>query len=58
MALDGPENLYGKSAFFHLYFDSRTFFLVPKSGCADKDEVAALRGLLHTHIPKQQKGKR
>ena len=32
--------------FFHLYFDSRSFFLVPKSGCKDKDEVYELRQLL------------
>src|SRR5262245_58056144 len=25
--------------FFHLYFDSRSFFLVPKSGCKNKDEI-------------------
>jgi len=32
--------------FFHLYFDSRSFFLVPKSGCKDSDEVYELRQLL------------
>ncbi len=32
--------------FFHLYFDSRSFFLVPKSGCRDKDEVFELRQIL------------
>jgi hypothetical protein len=32
--------------FFHLYFDSRSFFLVPKSGCKDIDEVHELRQLL------------
>ncbi len=32
--------------FFHLYFDSRSFFLVPKSGCADKEEINELRTLL------------
>jgi hypothetical protein len=32
--------------FFHLYFDARSFFLVPKSGCRDKDEVYELRQLL------------
>ena len=39
--------------FFHLYFDSRSFFLVPKSGCRDKDEVHELRQLL-----KQKTGKK
>ncbi len=32
--------------FFHLYFDSRSFLLVPKSGLKDSDEVQQLRHLL------------
>jgi hypothetical protein len=36
--------------FFHLYFDSRSFFLVPKSGCRDKEQVAELRQLLKEKI--------
>jgi len=38
--------------FFHLYFDSRSFLLVPKSGCRDKDEVYELRQLLKGRIKK------
>jgi hypothetical protein len=38
--------------FFHLYFDARSFFLVPKSGCKDKDEVFELRQLLKEKIRK------
>lgn len=38
--------------FFHLYFDSRSFFLVPKSGCKSKDEVFELRQLLRKKIKK------
>lgn len=38
--------------FFHLYFDSRSFFLVPKSGCRDRDEVFELRQLLKGKIGK------
>jgi hypothetical protein len=38
--------------FFHLYFDSRSFFLVPKSGCRDKEEIAELRKLLREKIKK------
>lgn len=38
--------------FFHLYFDSRSFFLVPKSGCRDKDEVYELRQLLKAKVRK------
>jgi len=39
--------------FFYLYFDSRTFFLVPKSGCRSKDEVFELRRLLKQNIKKK-----
>ena len=41
--------------FFHLYFDSRTFFLIPKSGCRDKDEIYELRHLLMNKIKKRKK---
>lgn len=39
--------------FFYLYFDSRTFFLVPKSGFTSKDEVFELRQLLKEKIKKR-----
>jgi hypothetical protein len=39
--------------FFHLYFDSRSFFLVPKSGMRDKDEVYELRQLLKANAKKR-----
>lgn len=39
--------------FFHLYFDSRSFFLVPKNGCRDTDEVHELRQLLSAHARKK-----
>jgi hypothetical protein len=38
--------------FFHLYFDNRSFFLVPKSGCKDSDEVHALRMLIKSKVKK------
>jgi YcxB-like protein len=38
--------------FFHLYFDSRSFFLVPKSGCKDADEVFDLRSIIKSHVKK------
>ena len=38
--------------FFHLYFDSRSFFLVPKSGCRDADEVYELRQLIKSNVKK------
>lgn len=38
--------------FFHLYFDSRSFLLVPKSGCRDSDEVYELRQILKKKVGK------
>lgn len=38
--------------FFHLYFDSRSFLLVPKNGCKDADEVFELRQLLKSKVKK------
>jgi hypothetical protein len=38
--------------FFHLYFDTRSFFLVPKSGCRDADEVYELRQLIKSNVRK------
>ena len=36
--------------FFHLYFDSRSFFLVPKSAFANSDEVYKLRHLMKDKV--------
>lgn len=41
--------------FFHLYFDSRSFLLVPKSGLKDKDEVFELRQIFKEKIKKAGK---
>ena len=38
--------------FFHLYFDSRSFFLVPKSGCKDSDEIHELRQIIKLKVKK------
>jgi uncharacterized membrane protein len=38
--------------FFHLYFDSRSFFLVPKSGIESSDDVHTLRKMLREKIGK------
>lgn len=40
--------------FFHLYFDNRSFFLVPKNAFADSDEIYALRHLMQDKIVKRQ----
>lgn len=47
------NNFIESPHFFHLYFDSRSFFLVPKSGCRDKDEVFALRQILKEKVKKR-----
>ena len=38
--------------FFHLYFDSRSFFLVPKSSFRDRDEIFEMRQLLKMKVKK------
>ena len=38
--------------FFHLYFDSRSFFLVPKYSFKTRDEVFELRQLLKSKVNK------
>jgi hypothetical protein len=47
------NNFIESPHFFHLYFDSRSFFLVPKSGCRDKDEVFELRQILKEKVKKK-----
>jgi len=39
--------------FFHLYYDSRSFFLVPKTGYRDKEEIAEMRNLLKQKVVKR-----
>ncbi len=46
------KNYLESPHFFHLYFDSRSFFLVPKSGCKDSDEVFELRKLIKAKVKK------
>lgn len=46
------KNYLESPHFFHLYFDSRSFFLVPKSGCRDADEVFELRNLIKSKVKK------
>jgi hypothetical protein len=38
--------------FFHLYFDARSFFLVPKSGYRDREEISEMRDLLKRKVRK------
>ncbi len=46
------KNYLESPHFFHLYFDSRSFFLVPKNGCKDSDEVFELRKLIKRKVKK------
>ncbi len=46
------KNYMESPHFFHLYFDSRSFFLVPKSGCKNTDEVFELRKLIKSKVKK------
>ena len=46
------RNFIESPHFFHLYFDSRSFLLVPKNGCRDADEVYELRELLKAKVKK------
>jgi hypothetical protein len=48
------KNFLESPHFFHLYFDSRSFILVPKNGCKDGDEVHELRTLLKTKVKKSK----
>ncbi len=36
--------------FFHLYFDTRSFFLVPKNGFSNSDEIYEMRQLLKEKV--------
>jgi len=47
------SNFVESPHFFHLYFDSRSFFLVPKSGCSDSDQIYELRQLLKKKVQKK-----
>ncbi len=46
------KNYLESPHFFHLYFDSRSFLLVPKNGCKDSDEVFELRKLIREKVRK------
>jgi hypothetical protein len=46
------SNFVESPHFFHLYFDARSFFLVPKSGFKDKDEIYEMRQILKQKVKK------
>jgi len=47
------KNFVESPHFFHLYFDNRSFLLVPKSGCKNDDELFELRQLLKEKVRKR-----
>jgi hypothetical protein len=47
------SNFIESPHFFHLYFDSRSFFLVPKNGFRDRDEIFELRQMLKEKVKKK-----
>jgi hypothetical protein len=49
------SNFLESPHFFHLYFDSRSFFLVPKTGFKTTDEIYHLRQMLRQKITKKKK---
>jgi YcxB-like protein len=52
-AWNSLNNFIESPHFFHLYFDSRSFLLIPKSGCRDRDEVFELRQILKEKVKKK-----
>ena len=46
------KNYVESPHFFHLYFDSRSFFLVPKNGCKTTDEIYQLRQVIKSKVKK------
>jgi hypothetical protein len=52
-AWNALSNFIESPHFFHLYFDSRSFFLVPKSGFTSSDEVYEMRKLLKEKVKKK-----
>jgi hypothetical protein len=49
------SNFLESPHFFHLYFDSRSFFLVPKSGLKTSEDIFSLRQMLKKKIEKNKK---
>jgi len=47
------KNFVESPHFFHLYFDNRSFLLVPKSGCQNEDEIVELRQLIKGKVKKR-----
>jgi hypothetical protein len=46
------SNYFETPGFFHLYFDSRSFFLLPKDGFATSEDMQEARQILSRHLRK------
>jgi hypothetical protein len=46
------SSLIETPGFFHLYFDSRSFFLIPKDAFASTDDIHAARQMMRNKINK------
>ena len=46
------KNYVESPHFFHLYFDARSFFLIPKNACSGDADLLALRKLIQSNLSK------
>ena len=46
-------HFYETPGFFHLYFDSRSFFLLPKDAFNNSDDLHAARLMMKSKVPKK-----
>jgi hypothetical protein len=46
------SSYYETPGFFHLYFDSKSFFLVPKDAFPEQDQLDSARTIFREHIKK------
>jgi hypothetical protein len=48
------SNFFETPGFFHLYFDSRSFFLIPKDAFPDSDAIHSARHLMRNNIRRRK----
>ena len=46
------SSYYETPGFFHLYFDSKSFFLIPKDAFLEQDQLDTARKIFREHIKK------
>lgn len=47
------SNYYETPGFFHLYFDNKSFFLIPKDALTEQEALDEVREIFRTHISKR-----